>query len=197
MDSLRTISICTRRPRRQVSITRNMAAAIKSGSQPPSGIFKELAARKRRSVMPSAPNSRTTPVRSPTPLLARHQRRIESVDHHHARHRNAISRRQGARILEDQHDQHHADGKHDIHARHINLAIFGGRGVADFHARQLSQLHRLLGHGKDAGDDGLAGDDRRHRRQDHHGQMYRMRHDGEEGAPARLGSRSKAAPWPK
>ena len=30
-----------------------------------------------------------------------------------------------------------------IHARHIDLAVIGGRGVADFHARQLSELHRL------------------------------------------------------
>ena len=45
-ESERTFSRCTRRPRRQVSMPIKTAAAMNKGSQPPSGIFSELAVKK-------------------------------------------------------------------------------------------------------------------------------------------------------
>ena len=101
-------------------------------------------------------------------------------NHHYARHRDAIGGGQRGGRFEDQHDQHHANAQHDIDAGHINLSFLGRRGVADFHARQLAQLHRLAGDGKDAADHRLAGDDGGHRGQRHHRVMRPAWHHGVE-----------------
>ncbi len=114
------------------------------------------------------------------PLLARHDPGIEGIDHHHAGHCNAIGGGERIGVLEDQYDQNHAHAQHHIHPRHEDLAIVGGAGVTDFHARQLSQLHGLLGHGEDAGDHGLRGNDGGQSRQRHHRHMRPMRYDGKE-----------------
>src|SRR5438034_4786280 len=55
--------------------------------------------------------------------------------------------RSGQRIgvLVDEHDGNDADQKKRVGAGHENLAVVGRRGVADFHAWQLSELHGLAG----------------------------------------------------
>ena len=108
---------------------------------------------------------------APFPLPGRDDGGVERVDQHDARHRDAISRRERARRVEDQNDQHHAEKHRDVHHRHEDLAVIGGRGVADFHARQLTELDGLARHGEHAGDHGLRGDDGGKRGQQHEGIM--------------------------
>ena len=50
----------TSRPRRQVDIRTNTAAAMTSGNQPPAKILSALAERKVRSMARNAPNTITT-----------------------------------------------------------------------------------------------------------------------------------------
>ncbi len=56
----RSLSRCTRRPTRHVSITTNISTATASGNQPPSAIFSPLDARNRISTSPNVPNSAHT-----------------------------------------------------------------------------------------------------------------------------------------
>ena len=84
---------------------------------------------------------------------------------HRRRHRGAVGAGEpiGAAETDRQRDrqQHHRP----VHERHIDLAVLDIRGLADVHAREPAELHRLPGQRERAGDDRLAGDDRRERRQ--------------------------------
>ena len=90
-------------------------------------------------------------------------------------------------MAEDQHQQNHAHRQQQIHAWDIDLAVIGGAGVADFHARKLAQLHRLLRHGEDAGNHRLRRDGGGHGREDYHRPVRPLRDDGEEGEAHQLG----------
>ncbi len=71
------------------------------------------------------------------------------------------------------------------------------RGVLDADARQVVELHRLLGEAEHPGDEGLAGDDRGHRGEHHKGQLHRLgAHQEEEPLVHRLGVLEQVGPLP-
>ncbi len=57
------------------------------------------------------------------------------------------------------HGRHHRDQQHPVHRRHVDLADFLLGGVANQHARQIAQLHRLAGDRERARYHRLRGDD--------------------------------------
>jgi len=80
---------------------------------------------------------------APVPLPRGNQRDVERIDHHDARHRDTVGGGQRAGAVEDQYNQNNADQQAGIHSRHVNLPEIAHRGMPDFHAWKLAQLHRL------------------------------------------------------
>ena len=79
------------------------------------------------------------------------------------------------RTTEQADKQKHSDEEQHVDPRHEDLAVMRLRGVAYFEPRQKTELDRLPGEGICAGNDGLACDHRRDRRQTHHRQQSPIR----------------------
>ena len=116
----------------------------------------------------------------PLPESEQHHRDQHGVDQHRAGDGDAIGRGKVGRGAEGQHQQDDHDHQRPVDDRDVDLA--GGRlaGVGDPEARHEAQLDGLLRHREGAGNDRLAGDDRRHGRQQHERQAEGFRGQIEE-----------------
>ena len=117
------------------------------------------------------PQQRRRGIDRPVPQSGQRHPEQAGVDEHRPRHRNAIGRGQIGRRAEEQHQQDDHRHQQPVHQRDVDLPHRRCTGVLDAQPRHEAELDRLLRHREGAGDHRLAGDDRRHRGQDHQRQL--------------------------
>ena len=112
----------------------------------------------------SADERKRAPER-PAPELPDDEEGERRRRHHGAGDRDAVGVRELVRRAEEQHQRQHAEQQHAVDPRYEDLSLLGRGGVHDLEPRQQAELDRLAGERVGAGDDRLAGDHRRGRRQ--------------------------------
>ena len=159
------------RPLCQVVSTVNTTTPMSSGSQAPETSLVRLAAKKSPSTTSRAPPPATTSQSGARQRLPREVEEQQRRDRDRAGHGHAEGEGEGDRGLEGEDQQEHRDHQHPVDVRHVDLADGLPRRVPDPQARQVSELHGLMGHGEGPGDDGLRGDHRRRRGQEDERQL--------------------------
>ena len=147
-----------RRPCSQVHIAVKIAAAMASGTQPPSRNFSMLAENSVSVDQQEGGEHRDRQRPAPFPAAHRQRQHQDGGHQHGAGHGDAVGRGEVARRLEGQHQRHDAGQQQPVDGRHVDLAELAGRGVLDAHARAQAQQRGLLRHREGAGDGGLRGD---------------------------------------
>ena len=122
----------------------------------------------------------------PFPQREQHHRDQHPVDQHRPGHRNAIGRGEIGRTAEIDHQHQHHDHQRPIDRGDVDLPRGMFAGVGDVEPRDEAQLDRLLGNRESARNHGLAGDDRRHRREQDKRQAQHFRSKEEERVLDRL-----------
>ena len=124
---------------------------------------------------------------APLPEPVRDGQEQDRVDDEGAGDGDAVGGRQPLRRLEGQHQPDHRREQDPVDHRHVDLPDLARGGVADRHARQEAEAHRLAGHREGAGDDRLRGDDGGHRGEHDHRDPRPVGQQQEEGAVDRRG----------
>src|SRR5260221_5827529 len=112
---------------------------------------------------------------------------------HRSGHRDAVGGAEIVRRFETEHQRHDGNQQEQIDGRYVDLAELLLRVVTDEEARQIAELHGLIGHRKSARDDGLRGDDGRRRSEHDQGKEGPVRRQSVERVLDRLGRRQQQA----